>query len=65
MIPLLPVISSQPWSRISQAERAIKAFVLYVKVRVRDGVFNINESVVLNRLLCDQFTKGLEGGLTS
>ncbi len=50
MIPLLPVISSQPWSHITEAEKAIKASILHDKVRERDGVFNINESVLLNFL---------------
>ena len=36
----------------------IKAFILYDKVRERDGVFNINESVLLNFLLCDLCTVG-------
>lgn len=58
IIPVLPVISSQPWSHITAAERAIKAFILYDKVRERDSVFNINESVLLNLLPCDLCTEG-------
>lgn len=53
MIPLLPVISSRTWSHITGAERAIKESILYDKVRERDGVFNINESVLLNFVLYD------------
>lgn len=45
---LLPVISPQRWPHITEAEKAIKASILYDKVRKRDGVFNINESVLLN-----------------
>lgn len=64
MIPLLPVISSQPWSHITEAERAIKAFILDDKVRERDAVLNINESVLLNFLLCDLCTERRGEGFT-